>query len=68
VFMQITCDDPADLDVPGQKYTFGVVKAAQALGDLDVLFERKRRALRVHLQQVDTGLAELARAVDQALS
>jgi transaldolase/glucose-6-phosphate isomerase len=68
VFMQVTCDDPADVEVPGQKYTFGVVKAAQALGDFDVLVERKRRALRVHLQEVDTGLAELARAVDQALS
>ncbi|HKF52275.1 MAG TPA: bifunctional transaldolase/phosoglucose isomerase, partial [Candidatus Acidoferrales bacterium] len=28
VFLQITCDDAADLPVPGQKYTFGVVKAA----------------------------------------
>jgi len=68
VFLQLTCDDPADVPVPGQKYTFGVVKAAQAQGDLDVLFERQRRALRVHMQDVEVGLAELARAVDQALS
>jgi transaldolase / glucose-6-phosphate isomerase len=68
VFVQVTCDDAVDLEVPGQKYTFGVVKAAQALGDFDVLVERKRRALRVHLHEVDAGLAELARAVDQALS
>ncbi len=49
VFLQITCDDPNDLQVPQQKYTFGTVKAAQARGDFDVLSERGRRALRVHL-------------------
>jgi transaldolase/glucose-6-phosphate isomerase len=37
VFLQITCDDPADIDVPGHSYSFGVVKAAQARGDLEVL-------------------------------
>ena len=49
VFLQITCDDARDLAVPGQAYTFGVVKAAQARGDFAVLAERGRRALRVHL-------------------
>ena len=49
VFLQITCDDPADLQVPDQKYTFGVVKAAQAGGDFEVLAERDRRVLRIHL-------------------
>jgi transaldolase/glucose-6-phosphate isomerase len=67
VFLQITCDDPADIDVPGHSYSFGVVKAAQARGDLEVLVERDRRALRVHLRDVDAGLAELARAMDAAL-
>ena len=67
VFLQVTCDDPADIDVPGHSYSFGVVKAAQASGDLEVLVERGRRALRVHLKDVDAGLAELARAIDTAL-
>jgi transaldolase / glucose-6-phosphate isomerase len=67
VFLQITCDDPADIDVPGHSYSFGVVKAAQARGDLDVLTERGRRALRVHLTDVDAGLAELGRALNAAL-
>src|SRR5664280_3032738 len=67
VFLQITCDDPVDIDVPGHSYSFGVVKAAQASGDLEVLVERGRRALRVHLKDVDAGLAELARAMDTAL-
>ena len=67
VFMQITCDDPNDIDVPGHKYSFGVVKAAQAMGDLDVLNERGRRTLRVHLKDVDQGLPELAKAITAAL-
>ena len=47
--------------VPGQKYTFGVVKAAQARGDFQVLAERGRRALRVHLgPDVNAGLEQLA--------
>jgi glucose-6-phosphate isomerase len=69
VFLQITCDDANDLPVPGQKYTFGIVKAAQARGDFQVLAERKRRALRVHLpKDVDAGLETLGRAVRDALS
>ena len=68
VFLQITCADAADLPVPGAKYTFGIVKAAQARGDFDVLAERGRRALRVHLPaDVDAGLRTLARALDAAL-
>ena len=67
VFLQITCDDPADLPVPGHRYSFGIVKAAQARGDLDVLVERGRRVLRVHLKDVGTGLAELAKATGAAL-
>jgi transaldolase/glucose-6-phosphate isomerase len=69
VFLQITCDDPADLPVPGKKYTFGTVKAAQARGDFNVLTERGRRALRVHLTgDLATGLKTLQQAVQQALS
>jgi transaldolase / glucose-6-phosphate isomerase len=69
VFLQITCDDAIDILVPGQKYTFGVVKSAQARGDFAVLAERGRRALRVHLgKDVAAGLATLADAVNQALA
>ena len=68
VVLQITCDDPADLAVPGQKYTFGVVKAAQARGDFEVLAERGRRALRVHISGgLDAGLEALGLAIEQAL-
>ena len=66
VFLQITCEDAVDLAVPGHEYTFGVVKAAQARGDFEVLAERKRRALRVHLGK-DTvqGLQQLWRLVEE---
>lgn len=68
VFLQITCDDGADLKVPGQKYTFGVVKAAQARGDFAVLAERGRRALRVHLgANVDADLDRLKTALREAI-
>lgn len=68
VFLQITCDDAKDVSVPGQKYTFGVVKAAQASGDLQVLRERGRRTLHVHLgSDVGAGLAKLASTVERAL-
>ena len=64
VFVQITCDDPDDLPVPGRRYSFGVVKNAQALGDFQVLRERGRRALRVHLgTDVKNGLARLRQAI-----
>jgi transaldolase / glucose-6-phosphate isomerase len=60
VFLQITCDDARDVQVPGQTYTFGIVKAAQARGDFQVLADRHRRALRVHLGgDVAAGLATL---------
>jgi transaldolase/glucose-6-phosphate isomerase len=69
VFLQITCDDAIDILVPGQKYTFGVVKSAQARGDFAVLAERGRRALRVHLgKDVAAGLATLADTINQALA
>jgi len=69
VFLQITCDDAKDLPVPGQRYTFGVVKAAQARGDFQVLAERGRRALRVHIgKDVLAGLNALNDAVAKALA
>jgi transaldolase/glucose-6-phosphate isomerase len=69
VFLQITCDDVEDFQVPNQKYTFGVVKAAEARGDFEVLAERDRRALRVHLgPDVAAGLTKLQKAVRQALA
>ncbi|MDU1665451.1 MAG: bifunctional transaldolase/phosoglucose isomerase, partial [Bradyrhizobium sp.] len=69
VFLQITADDAQDLPIPGQKASFGVIKAAQARGDFDVLTERGRRALRVHLKgNLKSGLKMLDSAITEALS
>ncbi len=69
VFLQITADDAKDLPVPGQKASFGVIKAAQARGDFDVLTERGRRALRVHLKgDLKSSLKTLDHAIRQALN
>jgi len=69
VFLQITADDAADLAVPGHGASFGVIKAAQARGDFDVLAERGRRALRVHLKgDVEAGLHVLDATFKRALA
>ena len=61
----MTCDYENDLQVPGQKYTFGVVQAAQARGDFQVLNERKRRALRIHLPaDVSDGLDRVTAVIE----
>jgi len=54
--------------LPERKYTFGVVKAAQDRADLEVLAQRGRRGLRVHLgPHVAAGLAQLEDAIAKAL-
>jgi hypothetical protein len=69
VFLQVTAEDAEDLPIPGQKYSFGVLKRAQAQGDFEVLAERGRRVLRVHLgPDVRAGLASLRDLIGRALS
>jgi transaldolase / glucose-6-phosphate isomerase len=65
VFLMITCDDPEDVPVPGQRYTFGTIKRLQAHGDDEVLASRGRRVLRVHLKDVESGLRDLHAAVQK---
>jgi glucose-6-phosphate isomerase len=67
VFLQITCEEGEDLPVPGQRYSFGTIKLAQARGDFEVLAARGRRLLRVHLKNVDSGLRTLHAVIQQAL-
>ena len=69
VFLEITCDPVKDVQVPGRKFSFGVVEAAQARGDLEVLDERGRRTLRAHLgTDVEGGLTKLAEAIAKAFA
>ena len=63
VFLQLTADE-GDVAIPESPFSFAVLRAAQAAGDFDVLAERGRRVMRIHLgTDVDAGLAELARAL-----
>jgi len=67
VFLTITTDHNQPLPIPGRKIDFGTVELAQAMGDFEVLVERKRRALRVHLKDTDSGLRALNEAITAAL-
>jgi transaldolase/glucose-6-phosphate isomerase len=69
VFLQITSDAAKDLNIPGQKASFGIIEAAQARGDFGVLTERDRRALRLHIKgDVAAGLSKINAAIAKALS
>jgi transaldolase/glucose-6-phosphate isomerase len=68
VFLTLTCDHAEDVPLENRKLSFGAVELAQAQGDFDVLNERGRRAMRVHLHDLSHGLGALAEAVDQALA
>jgi transaldolase / glucose-6-phosphate isomerase len=67
VFLLITCENGEDLPVPGQKYTFGTIKLAQARGDFEVLAARGRRLLRIHLSEVESGLQRLHSVIHERL-
>lgn len=68
LFLQLTADDGVDAPIPGQPYTFGTFKRAQALGDLEALKKHGRRALRIHLgADVQSGLEKLFAVTDKAV-
>ena len=69
VFLQITATPAHDLPVPGQRYSFGIVEAAQARGDLAVMRERGRRVLHLHLgADAGAGLRRIEAAIMRALA
>jgi len=64
LFVFLTCDDVVDLAIPGEPFTFGVVKRAQAIGDLEALRKRGRRVLHLHFDDTRAGLEAMAAALD----
>lgn len=67
IFIQITCDDPEDVPIPGEPFSFGVLKAAQAAGDLEALQSKGRRAMRLHVNSdVEGGLNNVLEAINLA--
>lgn len=68
VFMQLTCDDGDDIEIPGRPYSFGTLRRAQAQGDLEALDGRGRRVLRLHLgADAANGLARLRLMLEMIL-
>ncbi|MGH9881521.1 MAG: bifunctional transaldolase/phosoglucose isomerase, partial [Pyrinomonadaceae bacterium] len=68
IFIQITAPDEVDLPIPGEPYTFSILKQAQALGDFEALASRGRRAIRVDLgADAAAGLARLDELIVEAL-
>jgi transaldolase/glucose-6-phosphate isomerase len=68
IFLTLSADPARDLSIPGHKISFGVVVQAQAIGDFAVLNERGRRALRLHFDDLESGLKALGAALEAALS
>jgi glucose-6-phosphate isomerase len=63
VYLQVTTEPHADLDVPGRAFTFGEFISAQAAGDGQVLADHGRPVLRLHLRDHDAGLDQLRQAL-----
>ena len=69
LFLQLTADDSADAPIPGKPYSFGTLKKAQALGDLEALRKHNRRIISVHMgKDVPKALENLKKAFAEALS
>ncbi|HET8587481.1 MAG TPA: hypothetical protein VFM74_06350 [Candidatus Limnocylindria bacterium] len=68
VYLQITAEPSKDLPIPGWDETFGMLIAAQALGDLESLQKRRRRVLRLHLAEQNAGLERLGAMLSDALA
>jgi hypothetical protein len=67
VFIQFVATDAVDLSIPGEPYTFSVLKRAQALGDLQSLEAHERRVIRIDLGANSVaGLREIEQALDAA--
>ncbi|HKW72296.1 MAG TPA: bifunctional transaldolase/phosoglucose isomerase [Candidatus Dormibacteraeota bacterium] len=68
LFLQIVQDDTKDVAIPGQPYSFSVLKQAQAIGDLQSLTSRRLPVLRVTLgREPAAGWRALAAAVKSAV-
>jgi len=67
VFLQLTADDKTDFPIPGETYSFSILKQAQALGDFHSLSSRRRRAIRIHFtDDVSEGLRRFLELIRSA--
>ncbi len=68
VFISITADDKKDAPIPGEPFAFSVLKEAQARGDWQALKNKNRRAVHIHLHNVQEGFKELEQTLRNVLS
>ncbi len=67
LYLQLTAHDNNDLTIPGQKYSFSVLKQAQAQGDLEALRQHGRRVVRIDLgTDIVKGLTSLSELLEAA--
>jgi hypothetical protein len=67
LYIQITTDDAVDVPIPGQPFTFSILKQAQAQGDLQSLRDHGRRVIRLHIAgDLAVGLSRLSDSVIHA--
>ena len=69
VFLQLTGGGGDDINLPGEKFTYGILARAQAIGDFQSLASRKRRAISIDLgPDPDKGLQQLAQTVKSSVT
>ena len=69
LFLQLTAEEPVNLPIPGEPFTFGVLKQAQALGDFDAMQDKGRRILRLHLRgDIEDAAQRLMSVIDETLA
>ncbi|HEX2061084.1 MAG TPA: hypothetical protein VHK90_10110, partial [Thermoanaerobaculia bacterium] len=69
VFLQLTGGAGDDVPIAQEKFTFGVLARAQAIGDFESLANRDRRAVSIDLgTDIEAGLDQLLSAVTSSLS
>ncbi len=49
LFLQMAADVRTDIPIPGERFGFGTLAAAQAIGDYEALVEAGRRVVRINL-------------------
>ena len=65
LFLQITAEDPEDMPIPQENYTFGMLKMAQALGDFYSLAGRGLRVLHIHFgRDTERDLGKLLQYIE----
>jgi transaldolase/glucose-6-phosphate isomerase len=51
LFIHFTKDAERDFEIPGEGMSFATLQRAQALGDLQALEQKERKAIRVHIKR-----------------